>query len=227
MRRAARRIAPPGLPPQGSRRASRRWPCRCAIRPRAPAIPTARCRLPASRARSTRHLRRPQVRALSADPPARPRARRDGAESSCSASAALSAAVSFSPAASTLTIASASCSSRKVAARRIRQHVGGFLGQHLAALVLVEHREPRRHVGLERHQMQQPLAESVDGVDLEPARRFDRASKQRAGEAELSAARRVRLRAPSIRRAGSRRPSSPIGRAIRRRGSPCWRPPPW
>ena len=79
----------------------------------------------------------------------------------------------------------------KVAARRIRQHVGGFLGQHLAALVVVEHREPRRHVRLERHQMQQPLAESMNGVDLEPAGRFHRASEQRAGEAELSAARRV------------------------------------
>ena len=78
---------------------------------------------------------------------------------------------------------------RIIAACRIRQHVGGFLREHLAALVLVQDRESRRHVGLERHEMQKPLAERVDGVDLEPARRLDRAGKQRAREAHLFAAR--------------------------------------
>ena len=45
--------------------------------------------------------------------------------------------------------------------------------QQRVALVLVEDGEARRHAGLERKALQQPLAEGVDGLHLEAARRLD------------------------------------------------------
>ena len=74
---------------------------------------------------------------------------------------------------------------REIAARRIGHHIGCRLRQHLVGLALVEHGEARRHVGLERHEVQQPLAEGVDGVDLQSARRLHRAGEERARELHL------------------------------------------
>ena len=48
------------------------------------------------------------------------------------------------------------------------------------ALVLVEDGEARRHAGLERKALQQPLAEGVDGLHLEPAGRLDGDGEQLA-----------------------------------------------
>jgi hypothetical protein len=77
----------------------------------------------------------------------------------------------------------------KAAARRVRHDVFGGLHQHLVGLALVQHRKARRHVGLEGHEVQEPLAEGVDGIDLEPARRLHRAGEQGAGEPHLPAGR--------------------------------------
>ena len=51
-------------------------------------------------------------------------------------------------------------------------------------LALVHDLEVRRDVGLEREELQQPLAEGVQSLDLEPARRFDRSGEQLPGEGE-------------------------------------------
>ena len=52
---------------------------------------------------------------------------------------------------------------------------------HLVLVALVEHREARRHIGLERKLLQQPRAQRVDGLHLQAARRFQRAGEQFAG----------------------------------------------
>ena len=72
---------------------------------------------------------------------------------------------------------------------------------------IVEDREARRHVGLEREALQEAFAERVDGLHLEAARRLDRPSEQLAGGPALTVGRRPaeqidelfveRLRAPS------------------------------
>ncbi len=64
--------------------------------------------------------------------------------------------------------------------------VGSRRGERLAPrfaqkfrfLDLVRHFETRRHIGFEGKEVQQPFAKAVDGVNLQTARRFDRASKE-------------------------------------------------
>ena len=46
---------------------------------------------------------------------------------------------------------------------------------------LVQHREARRHIGLERELLQQPGAEGMDGLHLEAARGIERLGEQPAG----------------------------------------------
>ena len=93
---------------------------------------------------------------------------------------------------------------------------------------VVEHGELAGHVRLERELVQQPLAEGVDRLDLQPARRL-----QRRGEepARLRAARR-RRRARALQlgdraRRAPRPAASSIRRASRRRGAPSRRRRPW
>ena len=52
------------------------------------------------------------------------------------------------------------------------------------ACAVLEHRELRRDAGLEREAAQQRVAEGVDRLDLQPARRLERAGEQRAGAVE-------------------------------------------
>ena len=59
------------------------------------------------------------------------------------------------------------------------------LVHQLAGLALVDHLEMRRDIGLERKELQKPLAEGVQCLDLEPARRLDRAGEQLPRELEL------------------------------------------
>ncbi len=63
-------------------------------------------------------------------------------------------------------------------ARGFQQHreIGAL--HHFVLVAIVEHRETRGHVGLERKLLQQPGAERVDGLHLQPARRFQRAGEQ-------------------------------------------------
>ena len=51
---------------------------------------------------------------------------------------------------------------------------------HLGLVAVVEHGEACRHIGLERKLLQQPRAQRVDGLHLQPAGRFQRACKQLA-----------------------------------------------
>ncbi len=51
-------------------------------------------------------------------------------------------------------------------------------------LALLGDAKPRRDIGLEREEMQQALAEGVDRLDLQAARRLDGAREQAAREAE-------------------------------------------
>ncbi len=55
----------------------------------------------------------------------------------------------------------------------------------LPGLAFVDHLEVRRDIGLEWEELQKPLAEGVQGLDLEPARRLDRAGEQLSRELEL------------------------------------------
>jgi hypothetical protein len=93
---------------------------------------------------------------------------------------------------------------RRFVGRGLAQHVRGRLRDQLLDLALVEHREARRHVRLERHEMQEALAEGVDGLDLQAARRLDRAREQAAREAQMLRARplafKLRELAASARR---------------------------
>ena len=61
-----------------------------------------------------------------------------------------------------------------------------------ASLALVDDLEMRRDIGLERKEPQQPLGEGVQRLDLEPARRLDRAGEQLPSESELRRAWRRR-----------------------------------
>ena len=63
------------------------------------------------------------------------------------------------------------------------QLVEDLLAQCLGPAVL-EHAELRRHAGLEREAAQQRLAEGVDGLDAQAARRLERAGEERAGAGE-------------------------------------------
>ncbi|GJE70237.1 hypothetical protein CHKEEEPN_1773 [Methylorubrum podarium] len=71
---------------------------------------------------------------------------------------------------------------------RVGEHVVGLDLERLARLVVVEHDEAGRHVGLEREHVQQPLAQGVQRLDLEAPRRLDGAGEQAAGEPEGVAA---------------------------------------
>jgi hypothetical protein len=63
-------------------------------------------------------------------------------------------------------------------ARRLEKN--GEIGalHHFVLVAVVEHGKPRRHIGLERELLEQPRAQRVDGLHLQPARRFQRASEQ-------------------------------------------------
>ncbi len=112
--------------------------------------------------------------------------------------------------------------------RRQRQDVLLRRGQQLGRRAVVQHLEARRDIGLEREEMQQPLAEGVDGLDLQPARRLDGAGEEPPRGARAVAAEGCcALDASRWRRRARRRPASPIRRGSRTPGSPCWRRPPW
>ena len=91
---------------------------------------------------------------------------------------------------------------------------------------LVEHGEARGDVGFERKLVQQLGAERVDGLHLQPARRFQRAGEQPPRQrpprasAPPSTARRWRRRA-------RHRQAWSSARAYRTPASPCWRRRPW
>ncbi len=95
---------------------------------------------------------------------------------------------------------------------------------HQRLLALVEHREMRRHLRFERKALQQPLAEAVDGVDLESAFGFERAGEQAPRGAQVL----LLGRAPHQRRERLRASSSldrrPVRQAPRAGGSAS--PPP-
>ncbi|GJE46348.1 hypothetical protein AEGHOMDF_5551 [Methylobacterium soli] len=76
---------------------------------------------------------------------------------------------------------------RVAAHDRVGQHVVGLDREGLAGLVLVEDDEPGRHIRLEREHVQQPLAERVQGLDLEAPRRLDRAREEAAGRLQALA----------------------------------------
>jgi hypothetical protein len=57
--------------------------------------------------------------------------------------------------------------------------------QHLLGALVVRHLEMRRHVGLEGEEVQQPLAEGVDRLDLEAARRLHGAREETPRQHEV------------------------------------------
>ena len=61
--------------------------------------------------------------------------------------------------------------------------------EQLHMLQIVDYREACRDIGLEREQVQQPLAESVNGLDLQTSGRFHRAGEEFSGEREVGRAR--------------------------------------
>ena len=83
-------------------------------------------------------------------------------------------------AADAIAVASAPASGVPGVLRGLEQHAHGGAVEQLVLGALVEHREARRHVGLERELMQQPGAERVDGLHLEAARRVERRGEQAA-----------------------------------------------
>ena len=75
---------------------------------------------------------------------------------------------------------------------RAREHGIERLPAELCLSLLVEHREMRRDLSLEREALQQPLAEAVDSVDLEPAFGFERPGKEAPRLVQLAALWRTR-----------------------------------
>ena len=71
---------------------------------------------------------------------------------------------------------------------RLEQHAEADLVEQLRLRRLVEHLEARRDIGLERKLMQQPRAEGVDGLHLQPARRLQRGREQPARAAHARSA---------------------------------------
>ena len=65
-------------------------------------------------------------------------------------------------------------------ARRLEENAEIGALHHLVLVAIVEHGKPRRHIGLERKLLQQPRAQRVDGLHLQPARRLQRAGEQLA-----------------------------------------------
>ena len=66
-------------------------------------------------------------------------------------------------------------------ARRFEENPEIGALHHLVLVAVVEHGEARGHIGLERELLQQPRAQRVDGLHLQPARRLQRAGEQFAG----------------------------------------------
>ena len=110
---------------------------------------------------------------------------------------------------------------------RLGQHLVGGLGQQLAPLVLVEDGEARRHAGLQRKALQQPLAEGVDGLHLEAAGRLDGDGKELPRPLHLGRRRRPVEQLGELGLAARRRASSPTRQAARTRASTSPPPRPW
>ena len=100
------------------------------------------------------------------------------------------------------------------AALSARERPVARLEHEEASLVLVDDLEMRRDIGLERKKPEQSLGEGMQRLNLEPARRLDRAGEQLPREGELRRARRGRaafddrLREGGVRKA---RPSGELG----------------
>ena len=76
---------------------------------------------------------------------------------------------------------------RRVGQRRRRiQDLGARVGDQRAGGGVVEDGELARDIRLERELVQQPFAEGVDGLDFQPARRFQRAGEEPPRLAHLS-----------------------------------------
>ena len=80
-----------------------------------------------------------------------------------------------------------------------------------ASLVLIDDLEMRRDIGLERKKPEQPLGEGVQRLNLEPARRLDRAGEQLPRKGELRRARRSRAAFDDRLRKGLVRKARPPG----------------
>ena len=93
-------------------------------------------------------------------------------------------------------------------ARRLEEdpEIGAL--HHLVLVAVVEHGEARRHIGLERKLLQQPRAQRVDGLHLQPARRLQRAGEQFARRFAQACARDCGM--PASRIAASSASSSSV-----------------
>ena len=94
---------------------------------------------------------------------------------------------------------------------RLGEHVRGRLGDEFGRLALVEHGEARRHVRLERHKVQEALAEGVDRLDLEAAGGLDGAGEEAPRQLHLSGARPLAFELRQLGdqlRLGERHPAS-------------------
>ena len=94
---------------------------------------------------------------------------------------------------------------------------------------LIEHGEMRRDLRLERKALQQPLAEAVDGVDLEAAFGFERAGRRGGAPRCISAspAARPSKRRESLPASSSVRQRRPGGKLAEQRGSASRPPRSW
>ena len=109
-----------------------------------------------------------------------------------------------------------------------QQHVERQLIEQLRGRGLVQHGEARGDIGLERKLVQQPRAEGVDGLHLQPARRLQRRGEQPARPRARFGARAWRRSTALIslveRGVVERRP---VGQPLEHVGSPYWRRRPW
>ena len=130
--------------------------------------------------------------------------RRRRAAASASPSRAVSAISGAKPSAPTCaaTRAIASASAGSLGAG---EHARLRLLAQQRRLALVERAEAGGHIGLEREQVQHALAEGVDGLDLQAARRLDDAREQFARQLQIGAARRRRAERRRCRRRAPRR----------------------
>ncbi len=99
---------------------------------------------------------------------------------------------------------------RRVARSRTLQHTGARIGDQLARGLLVEHAERRRHAGLERKARQHVLAERVQRLDLQPARRLERLCEQSPGPAQIVRRCTNRFDVRGEFRIGQHRPASEL-----------------
>ena len=74
------------------------------------------------------------------------------------------------------------------------------LGAQQRGFALIEHGELRGDLRFEREALQQALAEPMDGVDLEPATRFEHAREQPPGLAQIG---RLGLASRKLRKRGA------------------------